>query len=197
MSNISIGRPINIEFTGTPEAGKTTQFKIITKRLKEEGFSVTAIKESAEIIPSCFDKDSADANRWLRLETMNELLSANACDVDIVIIDRGYVDGSIWQKIFFDNGKISFEEFYAYNLYFKQFIPEPDILFAFSIPPSLSIKRRGGEGRITTKSFVSSYNSQVRSFLESYKGRFCKVDATLPIEQVSQLLMDNIHSILP
>ena len=197
MSNTSIGRPINIEFTGTPEAGKTTQFKIISKKLEEEGFSVTSIKESAEIVPSCFDKGSANAHRWMTFKTFDKLLCANESDVDIVLIDRGFIDRLIWQEIFSSVGKISYTEAFAHNLYFKQFIPKPDILFIFSISPGLSIKRRGGEGRITTRSFVSSYNSQVMSFLESYKGRFCKIDAALPIEKVSQLLMDNIHSILP
>ena len=197
MGNTSIGRPVNIEFTGTPEAGKTTQFKIISKQLQNEGFSVRTIGESAEIVPSCFGKASADAHRWMGMQTFMNLLCANSSNADIVIVDRGFIDRIIWQEIYYASRKISLAEVTAHNSYFEQFIPKPDILFVFTIPPDLSIKRRGGEGRVTTKSFVSSYNSCVKSFLESYNGRFCNVDAALSITEVSQLLMDNIHSILP
>lgn len=197
MGNTSMVRPVNIEFTGTPEAGKTTQFKIISKQLQSEGFSVKMIGESAEIVPSCFGKTSTDAHRWMGMQTFMNLLCANSSEADIIIVDRGFIDRSIWQEIYYAKGKISATELNAHKAYFEQFIPKPDILFVFTIPPDLSIKRRGGEGRITTKSFVSCYNSYVKSFLESYNGRFCNVDAALSITEVSQLLMDNIHSILP
>ena len=196
MGNTIFRRPFNIELTGTPEAGKTTQFKRISEQLQNEGFDVLTIRESAEIVPSCFQKGSADAHRWMGLQTFQSLLSANASDSDIVIIDRGFVDRMIWQEIFLSDGKITQVEVDGLKLYFNNFIPKPDILFVFSIPPGLSIKRRGGEGRITTESFVSNYNSHVQNFLSDYGGRVCNVDASLSINEVSQILMDNIHQSL-
>lgn len=196
MGTTTFRRPFNIELTGTPEAGKTTQFKIISELLREEGFEVYSIRESAEIVPNHFDKNSADTNRWIGLQTFQSILSANASKSDIVIIDRGFIDRIIWQEIFLSDGKISQNEVDALIAYFKLFIPKPDILFVFSIPPDLSIKRRGGEGRITTESFVSNYNSHVKSFLSSYSGEAYRVNASLSIEEVSQFLMDNIHQAL-
>ena len=190
-------RPINIEFTGTPESGKTTQLAIISKLLRKKGFRVTTIREGAEVVPSYFKKGSNELNRWIRLNTATELLCANSTDTDIIIIDRGLIDGMIWQEIFFEEGKITFTELEAHRLYFEQFNIEPDLLFAFFIPPDLSIKRRGGEGRLTTQAFINRYNSFVEYFLESYKGEFVVIDAIRSVNEVSQLLMDNIHSILP
>lgn len=197
MQNSSSRSPFNIEFTGTPEAGKTTQFKRISELLRKEGYNITAIRETAEIVPSCFGKGSIDSNRWIGLKTAEELLCANASDADIVIIDRGLIDRLIWQEIYLSNRLITMGEAESQRYYFEQFIPKPDILFVFSIPPDLSIERRGGEGIITTKSFVSSYNSQVDKFLRSYSGKFFNIDAELSIDEVSQMLMNLIHCILP
>ena len=196
MSKTSTGRPINIEFTGTPEAGKTTQFKIISSTLQEEGYKVVTVGESAEVVPACFGKASPDWHRWMGLHTIMNLLCANAEDADIIIVDRGYVDHLIWQEVYCGEGKISDREKTASYEYFRQFIPMPDMVFVFSVPPDVSIERRGGEGRITNRSFISRYNPLLDSFFESYEGCVCRVDATLTIPEVSQLLMDNIHSIL-
>lgn len=197
MENMLNNKPINVEFTGTPEAGKTTQFKIVSEQLRSEGFKVFSIKESTEFLPSCFAKGSADAHRWMDLSTAQSLLCANASDADIIISDRGFIDRMIWEEFFYLDGQISEVEYEAHNLHFNQFLTKPDILFVFSIPPNLSIKRRGGEGRVTTESFLKHYNSHLDLYLDSYTGWFRRVDASQTIDEVSRMLMDTIHSILP
>ena len=107
MDVTSRSRPINIELTGTPEAGKTTQMARLSKLLRQDGFIVRTIRESAEIVPTCFKKRSIEANRWMRLKTSADVLCANSEDVDIILIDRGLVDGIIWQEIFLEEGKLS------------------------------------------------------------------------------------------
>lgn len=189
--------PITIEFTGTPEAGKTTQLTRISRWLCEEGFHVVTIRESAEIVPLCFKKGSVEANRWIRLKTTEELLCSNETNADVVMVDRGLVDGMIWQEIFFHEEKISHAEMEAYRLWVEQFMFQPDLLLAFFLSPELSIKRRGGEGKIATKSFIAHYNRFVQKFLDSYSGKFLNVDASLSCEEVTRLLMDIIRNILP
>ena len=197
MDKTTRRRPINIEFTGTPEAGKTTQLAIISKWLREEGLNVTTIRETAEIVPTLFKKGSIEANRWMRLKATEELICANETDTDVVIIDRGIIDGIIWNEIFFYQKKISQVEKESYQTWQEQFMLYPDLLFAFYLSPELSIKRRGGEGRITTNSFVSYYNSAVMKFLNSYSGRYLEVDASLSLKEVTQMLQSSIRSILP
>ena len=190
-------RPINIEFTGTPEAGKTTQKTIISKWLQNNGYKVTTIQESAELIPAWLEKGSVEANRWMRIKCIGDLISANASDVDVVIVDRGIVDGLIWSKIYYTENKISFEEMKFYELWINEVKLEPDLLLAFFLDPETSIQRRGGEGRIVTRHFIGCYNFQVKKFLDSYHGNFLKVDASRTREDVTRELQETICRILP
>ena len=66
-------RPIMVEFTGTPEAGKTTVIERLQKQLEEQGFKVTVIQESAELVPPEFPKGSWDANVWMRTITHSKI----------------------------------------------------------------------------------------------------------------------------
>ena len=194
--NKPTGRPWNIEFTGTPEAGKTTQLKVISSWLREKGFHVVTVRESAEIVPTCLKKGSVEANRWMRLKTMEDLICANASNADFVISDRGLIDGFIWQKLFLLKEMISLEEDLGYKLWATQVGFSPDIVFHFHISPNLSIERRGGEGKITTRTFVEHYNSIVNQFFNSYPGMVYSIDASQSLEQVSNMLKDIIQSIL-
>ena len=197
MDVTSRSRPINIELTGTPEAGKTTQMARLSKLLTQDGFIVRTIRESAEIVPTCFKKRSIEANRWMRLKTSADVLCANSEDVDIILIDRGLVDGIIWQEIFLEEGKLSLIETETYAMWTRELNLQPDLLLAFFLDPKISIERRGGEGRITTTAFVAHYNSVVRKYLDTYQGKYLAIDASLPFDEVTHVLMDSILSLVP
>ena len=51
-------KPLLVEFTGTPEAGKTTTISIIYKQLISMGYKVRIYPESAEITPGFIPKGS-------------------------------------------------------------------------------------------------------------------------------------------
>lgn len=83
-------RPFMVEFTGTPEAGKTTVIGNISNKLLNLGYSVLVLKESAEKLPDEIPKGTWDANLWMHYQTQSGVLKAMYSKADIVLIDRGY-----------------------------------------------------------------------------------------------------------
>ena len=44
-------RPFMVEFSGTPEAGKTTSILTVSKMLENAGYTTEILRESAESLP--------------------------------------------------------------------------------------------------------------------------------------------------
>ena len=55
----------------------------------------------------------------------------------------------------------------------------PNIVIYLSTTPEEAIKRRGGEGRIVTKEFVSNFNNALSSFLKTVSIPVYSLDTTL------------------
>ena len=93
-------RPFMVEFTGTPEAGKTTAIKNVANKLITAGYKVVTLQESAEKLPSEIPKGSWNANLWMHLQTTAEILRASYVDADIILLDRGLIDSDFYGKKF-------------------------------------------------------------------------------------------------
>lgn len=163
---MNIKYPFMVEFTGTPEAGKTTCIKEVVRRLKEQGFKVGFIRESAEILPSFIPKSSFDAHLYMRLQTIISIITNKYSNYDIVLIDRGIIDGIIFTQKFSVDNPNNIKECNSLILLLDTLrdVLLPNMLIVFSCSPQASIKRRGGEGRIVTLDFVKSYNTLLESF---------------------------------
>ena len=84
--------PFIVEFSGTPEAGKTTAIGTVANMLRSNGYKVVTLQESAESLPLEIPKGSFDANLWMHLRTQSELLKAVYSPNDIILADRGLID---------------------------------------------------------------------------------------------------------
>lgn len=93
-------KPFMVEFTGTPEAGKTTSIGNVANNLKSMGYKVAILKESAEKLPKEIPKGSWEANLWMHYQTQAGLLRAKFMEADIVLIDRGLIDSKFYGKKF-------------------------------------------------------------------------------------------------
>lgn len=159
-------KPFIVEFTGTPEAGKTTVINIILKQLLEMGYKVKVYPESAENAPKNFPKGSLEENLWRNFDTAKHVLEAQfLSDYDIVIFDRGALDRIFF--IYLDT--VYTPEIALKNAPFEGIFREypPDILISFYVSEDEAIRRRGGEGRLVTKEFVSNYNRLLTTFINS------------------------------
>src|SRR5438552_13317623 len=89
-------RPVVIEFSGSPKAGKTTIVNHLAGFLKRCGFRTKIVVERAGICPIRDKKDSA-FNIWTLCHSLAALLEDTQeppapNDPDILILDRGIFD---------------------------------------------------------------------------------------------------------
>ena len=153
--------PFMVEFTGTTEAGKTTCILEVKRKLEAKKLKVSYVCESAELVPEdIYPKGSFEAHLFLRLTTVISIIEESLKDdCDILLIDRGIVDGIFFTHKYIQDypkwtkeceGLISMLESFNFLL--------PDISLIFSCSPNEVIKRRGGEGRLVTRKFIENYN---------------------------------------
>ena len=163
-------KPFMVEFTGTPEAGKTTTIKNVANKLITNGYTVCVLQESAEKLPTEIPKGVWNANLWMHYQTIAEILRASYIQTDIILIDRGLLDSNFYGKKFLWEGIATEEQYEKFRM---QFIEElfPDFLIALTVSPETAIKRRGGAGHLVNEDYISKYNDL---FIRYYNELTCK-----------------------
>ena len=160
-----ISRPFMVEFSGTPEAGKTTTINTVADMLRENDYKVITLKESAESLPSEIPKGTFDANMWMHFITQSGLISALYSKADIVLIDRGIIDSEFYGQKFLNEGLCTQAQYDEFKKMFLQYL-KPNLFIALMVTPEESIKRRGGEGRLVNKIYIQNYNETYLKFFE-------------------------------
>lgn len=142
--------------TGGPCGGKTSSIDFLSKRLKEEGYTVTTIDETANSLLSLgyAPNDNITAfdfqNLLFKLQFLKEYTQEGK--TDILICDRGLFDGKVYindsdfNKILKSNEVTYNEVLSTYNaaLYFKSIAYEyPDLFSKLRIyeTPTIGIER--------------------------------------------------------
>lgn len=190
-------KPFMVEFSGTPEAGKTTAIMLVAKMLENKGYKTMILEESAESLPREFTKGTFEANLWMHLITQAGILKAQYSDTDIVLIDRGIIDSKFYAWKFIEEGKCSAEQFSEFQKTCLSKIT-PDLLISVFVLTETAIQRRGGEGRLVTKKYVEVYNSLFMKFLVTIptKKKLIKSDELNPME-LSNVIFDIILNEIP
>lgn len=157
--------PFMVEFTGTPEAGKTTCIQDVTRMLEADNLKVSYVRESAEDIPKSLDRMSFDLHLFMRLNTVMSIIrNSYETQCDILLIDRGILDGIFFTKKFIEdkpdwacecNGLITMLDSLNFLL--------PSVSLILSCSPKVAIERKGGEGRIVTHEFIANYNKLLQN----------------------------------
>ncbi len=158
-------KPFMVEFSGTPEAGKTSTISVVAEILRNANYKVTTLKESAESLPSEIAKGTFHANMWMHFITQAGILRAVYSNADIVLIDRGIIDSEFYGQKFLTEGGCSKEEYEEFEKMFLKCL-KPDLFITLMVTPEESIKRRGGEGRLVNKEYVRKYNESYLKFFE-------------------------------
>ncbi|MFR2166308.1 MAG: hypothetical protein ACLS5W_00110 [Coprococcus sp.] len=100
-------RPIVIEFSGSPKAGKTSCINSLELFLKRNGFTVNIVQERASVCPVS-DKQSPMFNLWTACMSLAGLIGTlenKKNQVDVLILDRGIFDALCWFQWLVDNKK--------------------------------------------------------------------------------------------
>ena len=161
-----MSRPFMVEFSGTPEAGKTTTINAVADMLRKNDYKTIILKESAESLPSEIPKGTFDANMWMHFITQSGLISALYSKADIVLIDRGIIDSEFYGQKFLYDGLCTKAKYDEFKKMFLQHL-KPNLFIALMVTPEESVKRRGGEGRLVNKEYIQNYNEDYLKFFET------------------------------
>lgn len=138
-------RPIIIEFSGSPKAGKTSCINSLKQFLKRNGFEVEVIQERASICPVS-DKQSPMFNIWtscMSLAGLIGIVEDKKSTCDVIILDRGVFDALCWFEWLTAYNKMEsdFQKKVCEFLLRKEFVGLIDIVFSFTVEPETSIER--------------------------------------------------------
>lgn len=191
-------KPFIVEFTGTPEAGKTTTIDLVEQKLLNLGYTVKVYPESAEKSKSIFPKEeyaNFDSKFWMYLDTLKNIAEAPYQNYDIILFDRGAIDKKFWINLDASNGV-----FYSKVSYLAKLFDDmlPDLLIVLRVSVNESLRRRGGEGHVVTKSFLETYNSILDVFINSIginKDIVCTDNMQIDevVEVVTKTILENLN----
>lgn len=191
-------KPFIVEFTGTPEAGKTTTIDLVEQKLLNLGYTVKVYPESAEKSKNIFPKSEyakLDSKLWMYLDTLKNIAEAPYQNYDIILFDRGAIDRKFWINLDASNGI-----FYSKVSYLAKLFDDmlPDLLIVLRVSVDESLRRRGGEGHVVTKSFLETYNSILDVFINSIginKDIICTDNMQIDevVEVVTKTILENLN----
>lgn len=207
-------RPIVIEFSGSPKAGKTSCINSLELFLKRNNFRVRIIHERASVCPVS-DKHSPMFNIWttcMGLTSFIETMENKDNDVDVLLIDRGIFDALCWFEWLVTTNKMEEEQRRIAESFFllEEFVKNIDIVFAFCVKPEVSIEREYANlltdkpGTIMNKTVLNEYLCAIQRTINAKKGYFHKVfeidtenkNQDEVGKEVTSMTLDNLKSLL-
>ncbi len=157
-----------IEFTGVPEAGKTT----VIYKLKEAlgDYRVKIIDEATTKMKKDLPDDAKNKVTYIVADIIKEYVAAINGDYDYILIDRGLYDRYFWNYFSYMNGDIGEEEKQSRDLFvLHEFINyQVDLLIVFLVDGEEAVRRRGSEGRFVTKEKMNFYGKLLQDFCQDF-----------------------------
>jgi thymidylate kinase len=175
-------RPIVIEFSGSPKAGKTSCINSLEIFLKRNGFRVEIIQERASVCPVA-NKVDPMFNVWTACMSISGMIGAlekKKATCDVLILDRGVFDALCWfhwlysKNVFAEDRRKAVESFLVMDAFVKRI----DIVFAFQVKPNISIDREYANlltdkpGSIMNEKVLSEYLQSIKKTIEDKKDYF-------------------------
>lgn len=168
-----------IEFSGTPDAGKTTVISRLKKILEEKGKNVILLGEANGLeLPPQDLRGTIKYNEWVGKNACEGIINAVNQNPDIVLVDRGIIDFRFWNYLYKKNGKATEEEVAEIQnqevFQDKRLIP--DLLIAVTVSIDEAIRRNPNLAR--KRRWVENHNDLFEKFYDTYKGNKTKIDTT-------------------
>ena len=172
-------RPLIIEFSGTPKAGKTTCVEAVSKFFKRHEIPTYVVRERAGLCP-INDKGHLFFNTWTGNTSLAKMLESLEKRISVVILDRGIFDTLVWMNFHRNRKSVSENEFEVIENFFlmKRWRSLIDIVIALSVSPETSLEREYQnqitdlDGSIMNRDTLLDYNQSLQSCLEQYKESF-------------------------
>lgn len=176
----TLKRPLILEFSGTPKAGKTSTISVLGLFLRRNGFQSKVFAERASISP-IKKKGHPDFNLWVACSTFQGLLEALQEPIDIFIFDRGIFDILWWNRWLERTGKIDSQEAKLVSDFctMKRWLRLVDLVCVMTCSPEVALEREYSNqltlkrGTIMNESTLKLQNECIKEVVEKY-GHFFK-----------------------
>jgi predicted NUDIX family phosphoesterase len=178
-----IRRPIYVEFSGTPKAGKTSTLDGLERFLRHNGFSVGRVTEAASQAP-IRTKDHYFFNVWTACTTLRRIVEEyDRSDLHFLLIDRGIFDALWWFEWMrltariTDTEKKAILDFVAMDAWLNLI----DVVFLMRATPEQALEREKGEfpthrtGKIMNPLVLEQLNTCVDRALAGWGSRFRRI----------------------
>jgi predicted NUDIX family phosphoesterase len=175
-------RPLIIEFSGAPKAGKTRSISVLELFLKRNGIKAEVFTERASIAP-IRSKGHLNFNVWVSCASLQGMLEALYRDVDVFILDRGLFDALVWNEWLERTGKITHKEATQVADFFAmdRWTELVDLIFVLTCDPEVSIQREYADqlttkrGTIMSEDTLNQFRQSVDKTLQQYGTKFKKI----------------------
>lgn len=177
------GRPVFIEFSGTPKSGKSTCIDIVGHFFRRTGFRVLAPTEGAsKRTPYYLKEDWVAFNTWSAAYALTHILEGlhSADRYQLAILDRGLFDALAWFQLLLDRGEISSSDCARIHhfLLMDKWRSVIDYVFLFKVEPANSLERENRfalidePGRAMNRQLLVELNRAYDAVQEQYKNEF-------------------------
>ena len=177
------GRPVFVEFSGTPKSGKSTCIDIVGHFFRRLEFRVLAPTEGAsKRTPYYLKKNLVAFNTWSASYALNHIFDGlySADHYDISILDRGPFDALVWFEFLSREGDIRVEDARKIQdfLLIDDWRSVIDAVFLFKADPGTSMERENEHklvedpGRAMNPDVLAALNEAYDSVRKRYESCF-------------------------
>lgn len=182
LSKRAAKRPLIVEFSGSPKAGKTMAISVLSLFLKRNGIKVEAFAERASVSP-IKGKGRFDFNAWVSCASLQGMLESLDKEIDIFVLDRGLFDALIWNTWLKLTGKINSQEADDFERFFtmERWIQLIDLVCVLKCDPLNSIEREyldqltTRRGTIMDESILKQLNEAADITMHQHRSKFKRI----------------------
>ncbi len=168
--------PFMIEFTGSPDSGKTTCIKELDKLLHRSDFRVFIPQEGAEVIRH-INRDTPEYNIRTGTYALNMLMDfAHGHMYDIVIFDRAIFDAYTWMMYWEGKKLLSEKEREIFQNYFLSRFWTDRIIAAYIVICEADEAVRRGQRIAASENLGASSNPEsIRKSVERHQKMYAEL----------------------
>lgn len=142
--NLYLPRPFFVEFTGSPDSGKSTTINTLYHSFKDLGFKVYKPLEGAEEVQHIERSEGPIYNIRTAIYAITKLIDLSHGHMyDLVLFDRCAFDGYYWMMYWLAKGKLTEEEMRHWQSTFLSefWINNLDAAYFVVCDPSVALER--------------------------------------------------------
>lgn len=176
-----LDRPFFIEFTGSPDSGKSTTIEKLYNSLKRYGLRIWIPQEGAQVIQH-IPRDNYEYNVRTGLYAMANLLDeSHRHNYDLVILDRGLYDAYVWMLYWHQKGQLTKEQMREKQNFFLDPLWRDRVDIAYFVTCDANVAMgRDQDDSATTKEGTWTNPESIRKSVERHVTAFEELKPTTP-----------------